>query len=88
MLIEKLNEVAINVSLTFKVIAGRRLKADLYGLKAEKAHVSGKMLSRCVRSPSTFVFLMQLLLQQPVKSPVTTDRVGIDLNLRCAYRFH
>ncbi len=27
-----------------RAIAGRRLKADLYGLKAEKAHVRGKML--------------------------------------------
>jgi len=56
MLIEKLTEVAVNIALAIMAIAYRQLKADLYGLKVEKAHVSGKMLSRCVRSPSTHVF--------------------------------
>ena len=37
-------EFAANVTLTDKVIADRRAKADLFGLKAEKAHISGKSL--------------------------------------------
>lgn len=61
MFIEKLTEVVSNVALAIKAIANRRLKADLYGLKAEKAHVSGKMLSRCVRSPSTHVFFNAII---------------------------
>jgi hypothetical protein len=33
-----------NATLADRAIAGRRLKADLYGLEVEKAHVSGKLI--------------------------------------------
>jgi len=42
MFFENLIEVAENVTLAQKAIADGRLKADLYGLKDEKAHISGK----------------------------------------------
>lgn len=76
MLIEKLTEVAINVTLTVKVIADRRLKADLYGLKAEKAHISGKKCFPFVFAHQAHLFfILQLLFQQPVASRVTSDRL-------------
>lgn len=44
MFFENLIEVAGNVTLAQVAIADKRLKADLYGLKVEKAHISGKLL--------------------------------------------
>ncbi len=43
-LFQNLHEAAASATLTHEVIASGRLKADLYGLKDEKAHISGKSL--------------------------------------------
>jgi len=47
------NEAAVRRFASRKAVANERLKADLYGLKDEKAHVRGKLLP--------FVFAHQTL---------------------------
>ena len=46
----------MNATLTDEVIAGWRLKADLYGLKDEKAHISGKSLPFVFAHQANHVF--------------------------------
>lgn len=64
-LFENYNEVAANVTLAFMAIAYRRLKADLFGLKVEKAHISGKLLPFVFAHQAPYYFLR-------VKSAVKT----------------
>lgn len=70
---EKLTEVVVNVALAIMAIAYRQLKADLYGLKVEKAHVSGKMLSLCVRSPSTRGFFNAIIASKACKTMIYNE---------------